>query len=77
MWYSSAELLAYPSSYEGFGYPALEAMASGTPVIASNTSSLPEVVRDAGLASAAARGESTRYRNGKYFDGLRIRRYIA
>ncbi len=49
MWYSSAELLAYPSSYEGFGYPVLEAMASGTPVIASNTSSLPEVVRDAGV----------------------------
>ena len=49
MWYSSAELFAYPSSYEGFGYPVLEAMASGTPVIASNTSSLPEVVRDAGL----------------------------
>lgn len=49
LWYCGAELLAYPSSYEGFGYPALEAMASGTPVIASNTSSLPEIVEDAGL----------------------------
>ena len=49
LWYSSADLLVYPSSYEGFGYPVLEAMASGTPVIASNASSLPEIVRDAGL----------------------------
>jgi glycosyltransferase involved in cell wall biosynthesis len=49
LWYSSADLLVYPSSYEGFGYPALEAMASGTPVVASNASSLPEVVGDAGL----------------------------
>lgn len=49
LWYGGADLLAYPSSYEGFGYPALEAMACGTPVIASNTSSLPEIVQDAGL----------------------------
>ena len=39
----------YPSSYEGFGMPPLEAMASGTPVITSNRSSLPEVVGDAGI----------------------------
>ena len=49
LWYSSADLFVYPSTYEGFGYPALEAMASGTPVIVSNTSSLPEVVGDAGM----------------------------
>lgn len=49
LWYSSADLLVYPSSYEGFGYPALEAMASGTPVIASDASSLPEVVASAGV----------------------------
>lgn len=48
-WYSAADLLVYPSSYEGFGLPVLEAMASGTPVITSNRSSLPEVVGDAGL----------------------------
>lgn len=49
LWYSGADLLVYPSTYEGFGYPVLEAMSSGTPVIASKTSSLPEIVGDAGV----------------------------
>lgn len=47
--YSGADAFIYPSLYEGFGLPPLEAMACGTPVITSNTSSLPEVVGDAGL----------------------------
>ncbi len=47
--YNAADLLVYPSIYEGFGLPPLEAMACGTPVITSNTSSLPEVVGDAGI----------------------------
>lgn len=47
--YSAAEIFIYPSLYEGFGLPPLEAMACGTPVITSNTSSLPEVVGDAGF----------------------------
>lgn len=48
--YSLAELLAFPSLYEGFGLPPLEAMACGTPVVCSNASSLPEVVGSAALA---------------------------
>jgi glycosyltransferase involved in cell wall biosynthesis len=47
--YNLAEVFALPSWYEGFGLPPLEAMACGTPVVTSNTSSLPEVVGDAGL----------------------------
>jgi glycosyltransferase involved in cell wall biosynthesis len=47
--YAAADAFAYPSLYEGFGLPALEAMACGAPVVASRTSSLPEVVGEAGL----------------------------
>jgi glycosyltransferase involved in cell wall biosynthesis len=47
--YSGARAFVYPSLYEGFGLPALEAMQCGTPVITSDSSSLPEVVGDAGL----------------------------
>jgi glycosyltransferase involved in cell wall biosynthesis len=45
----SAAAVVYPSLYEGFGFPALEAMALGTPVVASNRGSLPEVLGDAAL----------------------------
>jgi glycosyltransferase involved in cell wall biosynthesis len=47
--YRQAGMLVYPSLYEGFGLPPLEAMACGTPVVASNTSSLPEAVGEAAL----------------------------
>ncbi len=47
--YSMAEMFAFPSFFEGFGIPPLEAMACGAPVITSNTSSLPEVAGDAAL----------------------------
>jgi len=49
VFYETAVLFAQPSLYEGFGLPPLEAMANGTPVVASNTSSLPEVLGDAAL----------------------------
>jgi glycosyltransferase involved in cell wall biosynthesis len=47
--YSGAEFFAFPSLYEGFGLPLLEAMACGTPVLCSNLTSLPEVAGDAAL----------------------------
>lgn len=49
LWYNSAEAFIYPSVYEGFGLPVLEAMACGTPVIISDASSLPEVGGECGL----------------------------
>jgi glycosyltransferase involved in cell wall biosynthesis len=48
-YYKNARLVVYPSLYEGFGLPPLEAMASGAPVVTSYTSSIPEVVGDASL----------------------------
>ena len=47
--YQAARVFAFPSLYEGFGLPPLEAMACGVPVVAGDSSSLPEVVGDAGL----------------------------
>src|SRR5262249_38017057 len=47
--YAGADAFVFPSLYEGFGLPPLEAMASGVPVLAANATSLPEVVGDAGV----------------------------
>ncbi|HVX30675.1 MAG TPA: glycosyltransferase family 1 protein, partial [Nitrolancea sp.] len=49
LWYSAATIFVYPSLYEGFGLPVLEAMVCGTPVISSNASALPEVAGEAAL----------------------------
>lgn len=49
LWYNSAEMFLYPSVFEGFGLPVLEAMACGTPAVTSNVSSLPEVAGNAAL----------------------------
>ncbi len=49
LWYNAATALVYPSLYEGFGLPPLEAMQCGTPVVTSNVSSMPEVVGDAAI----------------------------
>ncbi len=63
--YNAADLFVYPSIFEGFGLPPLEAMACGTPVVTSNTSALPETVGDAALtvdpldADALARAMAT------------------
>lgn len=46
---NGATVFAFPSIYEGFGMPCLEAMACGTPVLTSNLSSMPEVVGEAGI----------------------------
>lgn len=51
--YNAASLFVFPSRYEGFGLPLLEAMSCGTPVIAANNSSIPEVTGDAALLFAA------------------------
>lgn len=56
--YSGAVAFVYPSFYEGFGLPPLEAMQCGVPVITSNTSSLPEVVGDAGIMVSPTDGDS-------------------
>ncbi|MDQ6664685.1 MAG: glycosyltransferase family 4 protein [Acidobacteriota bacterium] len=56
--YSGAMALVYPSLYEGFGLPPLEAMACGVPVITSNSTSLPEVVGDAGIQVDPTEAES-------------------
>ena len=47
--YAAAAVFVFPSRYEGFGFPVLEAMACGTPVACSNVSSLPEIAGDAAL----------------------------
>ena len=52
LYYGASHMVVEPSFYEGFGLPALEAMASGVPVIVSDRASLPEVVGDAGIVSA-------------------------
>jgi glycosyltransferase involved in cell wall biosynthesis len=55
--YSAATVFLYPSLYEGFGIPPLEAMACGVPVITSNTTSIPEVVGNAALLIDPVNGE--------------------
>ena len=49
VFYDAAKIFVFPSLYEGFGLPPLEAMAHGTPVVTSNTTSLPEVVGNAAV----------------------------
>ena len=67
--YRLARVFVFPSLYEGFGLPPLEAMASGTPVITSNVSSLPEVVGDAALLIDPLRSRRDRRRHAPGADG--------
>ena len=60
--YRLAGVFVFPSLYEGFGLPPLEAMASGTPVVTSNVSSLPEVAGDAARARRSVRSRRDRRR---------------
>ncbi len=74
--YNAADVLLAPSSYEGFGLTLLEAMACGTPVIASNVTSLPEVVGNAGIlvdpfdSEAIAFGVKRIYEDNSYRNSL-------
>ena len=63
--YSLAEMLAFPSHYEGFGIPVLEAMACATPVVCADNSSLPEVAGEAALLIDAADVEGLAHAMGR------------
>ncbi len=66
--YAAAKLFVYPSIYEGFGLPPLEAMASGVPVITTNRASLPEVVGSAGVQVDASNADELRQAMGAILD---------
>jgi glycosyltransferase involved in cell wall biosynthesis len=75
--YSLASVFAFPSWYEGFGVPVLEAMACGTPVVAADNSSLPEVVGEAGLLVDAADTDGLARAIGQVLSEDALRRRLA
>lgn len=75
--YSAATLFVFPSRYEGFGLPVLEAMACGTPVACSSVSSLPEVAGDAGLYFDPAQPTSIAQTLLHLLDSLTLRHELA
>jgi glycosyltransferase involved in cell wall biosynthesis len=72
-----AEALVYPSLYEGFGLPVLEAMACGTPVITSNVSALPEVAGDAALLVDPADPDDIASAIGRLLEGQGLRKDLG
>jgi alpha-1,3-rhamnosyl/mannosyltransferase len=75
--YSGALLFAFPSEYEGFGLPVLEAMACGAPVLTTTASSLPEVAGDAALLVDAHEVEALARGLGELLGREELRRYLA
>ena len=75
--YAGADLFAFPSLFEGFGIPLLEAMASGTPVVASNVASIPEVVQDAGLLFDPSKTEEIQYAIARLSNDIDLRENLV
>jgi len=75
--YSLAEVFVFPSLYEGFGLPPLEAMACGTPVITSRSSSLPEVVGEAGLMVSSEDSDGLTQAMRRVLDDRALREDLA
>jgi glycosyltransferase involved in cell wall biosynthesis len=77
LWYNAATCLVYPSLYEGFGLPPLEAMACGIPTITSNSSSLPEVIGSAGPLLDPHNEEAWVYQLTRVLSSPDLRRELA
>lgn len=75
-YYRRASLVVYPSLYEGFGLPPLEAMASGTPVVTSRTSSIPEVVGDAAVMVSPYDVEELSFKMGQVLEDPDLRKEL-
>jgi len=75
--YSEAQCTVFPSLYEGFGFPVLESMACGTPVITSNVSSLPEVAGDAALMVNPVDQEALTHAIQRLLDDAELREHMT